>query len=268
MTRIYVIIYITFAFFLGLLFHKIEINQKSSPSFTTTADLHDIQDVVSSLHAAFDKLSEKIDREAIKNKTELADMRKEISSIRLELSQQSDKTKGKNMMKRHSSKSRLMHYEVEPAKNNFQFSQINNDNIGRRLEIHGRCEEFPILSPINHINNFVYDERVDRILDMIQTISSRELLNSKDSPQYKAACWIMFVDELHMSEINQLLIQRYVLAVFLFAKNPNEVSDIDTCDYHIITCDDRGFITALNSSKFKKQSSNITPLILFESNSW
>ena len=141
----------------------------------------------------------------------------------------------------------------------------NNNRVGRQLQssIFGtssshRCDELPLLSPINHLSNFEYDERVDRMLDVIQKISSVDLLNRNDTPQYKAACWVLFDDIYEFAVNDNRFIQRYVLAVSLHAIFPSQEVQIsrNTCDHDVVTCNDEGHIIKIQLSEYNAAKLN------------
>ena len=111
----------------------------------------------------------------------------------------------------------------------------------------GKCNERPILSPFNPFNKFQYDERIEKTLSLINAISSSTSLGNYDSPQYKAACWILFDDAANMSFESGLMVQRYILAVFLYSTISGVKIDMllapNTCDSNGITCNEKGQVT-------------------------
>ena len=113
------------------------------------------------------------------------------------------------------------------------------------------CSGLPILSPITDMSNFTMDERVHNILHVIHGLSSTEALDNDTSPQYKAACWILYDDELQISPGNDLMIQRYVAAVLIYTTrdNVNAPLPMDTCDHPILRCNDEGQITSIKTSE-------------------
>lgn len=115
-----------------------------------------------------------------------------------------------------------------------------------------QCNKLRILSPLNDINNFEYDERVEQILSVIRALSSTDSLSRFTSPQYKAACWVLYEDTFVTLQNIDDLLERYVLAIFLFATDQSaEVFfSSDTCKHNGISCDERGHITKIDWSKF------------------
>lgn len=114
------------------------------------------------------------------------------------------------------------------------------------------CRKQPTLSPINEINGFVHDERVDRILKTILAISSQEELNRHDTPQYKATCYLLYDDERQIDAENKFLIQRYILSLFLFAtqRNVQWFLPNNYCDHESFSCSEDGGVTKIHSCKY------------------
>ena len=114
------------------------------------------------------------------------------------------------------------------------------------------CDQTPILSSVNHINNFTYDERLDRILNIFHGFLSLDVLNNPFTSEYKAACWILFDDELNISPDDELLVSRFVVATLLFSvENATKIHLPDNaCDHISIKCNEDGFISSLDMSKY------------------
>ena len=114
-----------------------------------------------------------------------------------------------------------------------------------------QCGELPILSPMNHINQFEYDENVEKTLDIIHALSTLDSLNKHHSPQYKAACSILY-DSHEISVVNELLVERYAFAVFLNSLNliTEAVLPKNSCDFRGVFCDDEGHITGIDLCKY------------------
>ena len=110
-----------------------------------------------------------------------------------------------------------------------------------------RCDERPLLSPRNHLSDFVHDERIATLIEMIHTLSHVEEVNNIYTPQYKAACWILFDDELEMSTADYYFLQRYVLAVLVSSFYPNKPIRLpkNICDHEIVICNNDGFIISI-----------------------
>jgi len=114
------------------------------------------------------------------------------------------------------------------------------------------CKSLPVLSPLNKLSNFTYDVATDRDLEVISTLSSEELLNSYDSAQYKAACWILYDDSLSSSMETRSMIERYVIAVWFYTTHQDNklLIPTKTCDFSNIICDDDGLVNEIISCKF------------------
>lgn len=119
-----------------------------------------------------------------------------------------------------------------------------------------RCSKLPILSPINEDNNFSHDERIRKILSTIHAISTADSLNQFFSPQYKAACWILFDDERMIEPHNPNVVQRYILALYLFATRRNAADFLpkNFCDYPDFYCDDSHQVTRIISGMFPTEA--------------
>ena len=150
----------------------------------------------------------------------------------------------------------------EPHENNMSFEEnkstfgphdnsLNNTSRPNRPRHH--CDTKPNLSPINSISNYTYDDRVAQILDKLYSITTLELINARANPSYRAACWLLYDDDLKIEPGNRFLNQRYVLAVFLFAIewHPEKIIHLSprTCDFDKIKCNDEGHIIEINISK-------------------
>lgn len=113
---------------------------------------------------------------------------------------------------------------------------ISSDGIARERH----CHEHPLLSSMNHINDFHYDDRIEKIMNVIQMISSVDTLKNFETPQSMAACWVIFDDVIQMSWDDEMTIQRYIVAVLLYSTNQNaETMMLDTrnvCDLDGIKC--------------------------------
>ena len=109
------------------------------------------------------------------------------------------------------------------------------------------CHLLPRLSPYNILSNFQFDERVAKTMDLINSLSSVALVTEDTSPQYKAACWMIYDDVLKMSPEDKGFIERYSMAVFLFATGQPVASLLpkNICDLDEVACDNEGFITEI-----------------------
>jgi len=68
------------------------------------------------------------------------------------------------------------------------------------------------------------------ILQVISTISGMEVTRDIESPQYKAACWLIYDDlrKLNATDVN--LVQRYILMLIFYATNGDDWTKI--LDFH------------------------------------
>ena len=149
-------------------------------------------------------------------------------------------------------KSRLFNRKVKHSQSKLVSSY--NDSKNRKLQFNDTaafeldknnlstkriCDQNPLLFPSNHINNFTYDDKLEQLMILINTISSSNLLHQYDSPQYKAACHLMFEDSNEDVIQIDLLIERYVMLVFLYSTTlyDESVFPSNVCDVVGIECD-------------------------------
>lgn len=129
--------------------------------------------------------------------------------------------------------------------NSPRYFLISEDGSGHEL----KCPNLPILSPSNFYNDFVYEQKISSIMEMIYSISAAKDVQDTTKPQYKAACSIIYDGNLNITEIDEYLIEYYAFTVFLFATNQEVESLLKSpCDYdkNQVQCSDKGFIKALN----------------------
>ena len=140
----------------------------------------------------------------------------------------------------------------------YSFSISNHGSVNER-----RCHELPILSPLNWITDFQYNHRTEKIMNSIFAVSSSDSLNRYDSFQYKAACWIIFDDELQIDAEDEFLVERYALAVFIYALNLNVelIFTNDTCEFSEVDCNAKGHITKIDLRKLLDNTFMITDCI-------
>ena len=122
---------------------------------------------------------------------------------------------------------------------------------GKAREQH--CYKLPKLSPANHLNKFVFDESVSKALSEIASLSSMEMLQDIFSPQYRAACWLIYDDVYHLSGLSPFPVERYALAVFFFSTKQNiENLQLKTCsdEMNNIECNDQNHIMKLDYCKW------------------
>ena len=137
---------------------------------------------------------------------------------------------------------KLTGVDNEPTRRlNQEQSSVSENSFER-----GLCRERPLLSPLNHLNNFQYNDRVEKIINILHTISTPASLNNFESTQYKAACWLLFDDDVNSSSHDEHMVQRYIMAVFLYATNQNvEMLQVDVCHTKGIGCNDQGQIISI-----------------------
>jgi len=120
------------------------------------------------------------------------------------------------------------------------------------------CNAGTNLSPLNRANSFQFDEKIRDILAMVNSISSPDSLLQIETPQYKAACWLIFqqVDEII---VDDYLIQSYVVLVFIFstallredsAKRLTEALPDRVCLSSAVVCDNKSHIIEFDLGKF------------------
>jgi len=139
--------------------------------------------------------------------------------------------------------------------NHFFFIAV--DGTGREKT----CHQLPILSPINKISTFEFDERVGRALNVIHALSSMESIYEKNSIQYRATCFMLYDDARSIRAEDRELVQRYALAVLLFGINEDaEVQlGMDTCANEHFYCNRDGFITMINWSGVENDVGGVIP---------
>lgn len=117
---------------------------------------------------------------------------------------------------------------------------------------HHNCDIFPLLSPINEFNNFEYDDRMSRTLEILGSLTSKELMSKHSSPQYRAICWILYDDKVSLELQDNHLIERFALAILLHSFNLEDElrMAIDTCDYDSVFCNENGLIVEIEWRKY------------------
>ena len=124
------------------------------------------------------------------------------------------------------------------------------------VTIDGRARESksnlnPILSPINQVTSDGYNVRVEKIMNVIQRLSSGNDLDNILSPQNKAAKFILFEDPLEITADDPSLIERYAFSVFLYATNQATELHLphETCKHVNVKCGSLDHIIELNFGK-------------------
>ena len=122
------------------------------------------------------------------------------------------------------------------------------DGIGRKQT----CSSNPLLAPITALSQFSFDERVSKILNIIQAVSNIQDIFTRNTSQNQAACFILYDDPLQIKPEDPVLLQRYALAVFLYSTN--ELAEVqlplDMCLSSIVKCNAHNEITTLAWSKY------------------
>ena len=115
------------------------------------------------------------------------------------------------------------------------------------------CDDKPILSPINDLTGNIYDERISKLLEVFESLSSHDAIHNEDTAQYKAACFILYDDENKMTVEDELTIERYVLQLFFISTKIytfGQALPSDFCDVDGVRCDKDGHITELVFCKY------------------
>jgi len=114
------------------------------------------------------------------------------------------------------------------------------------------CPLNPILSPMNAFNEHEFDENISNKLDLIYSLSSFDKVHNPSTPQYKAACFMVYDDTNDSQVLNNQWIERYAFCVFLYSiQQLAELIPRHICDYdeNRFECDDLGNIKAIEYSK-------------------
>ena len=129
----------------------------------------------------------------------------------------------------------------------FKFVLSNNFIGGQRY-----CHRSPFLSFIDSVDNFPWNNRSRHIMNDIGSLSSHDTLNNIHTPQYKAACWLLYDDVMKASVEDELTLERYALAVILYSTNRDAEMMLseDCCDLFGIVCDDMGHIVKINWGEY------------------
>ena len=254
--RIEVFICFQAILFSGYLFNK-SWNTSNFPSPSGPSLIHETSDIEVVKQATNNSKPISIDHEEITPSNEKHNMKKkEPKAIRKRPLMSLQRPK-----ERHSSKS---HHEIENTRPPYlELREITH--IGATQSIHldrrnlqlnqaktRKCDSLPFLSPISRLSNFTFDTRVAEILGVLYSMVTLEIINNKFSARYRAACWILFDDELQITGQDPLLNERYALAVLIFSmfdKGSQTQLPLLTCDYDFVKCDDSGHIIEIVISK-------------------
>ena len=124
---------------------------------------------------------------------------------------------------------------------------ISLDGIGREQI----CPMQPRITPSLSSDESKLRTEVKKKLDVIGLFSAHEALHNSESPQYKAACLILFDDIYGFPESEDFLIERYALSVFHFTTGL-ESEVVKSCNFGNFSaiCDSEGYVRKLLYSKF------------------
>jgi len=140
---------------------------------------------------------------------------------------------------------------------------ISNSGLVKERQC-GTFPELPILNGNNNNNNIMEQISIsgDFVGELLK-LTPFQLLRDPQSPQYKAACWILYDDVLQPMSNMELLVERYVFAVFLYATHQEAeiVLSTNTCDYPGIDCGRDGEITRIQWAR--RRLSGIIPSEIF-----
>ena len=166
---------------------------------------------------------------------------KQVASVLTDISmhQQKKQVVTKVPASDSTDKTKLTGFDEVPPRHLNQEQSSKSENRSES----GLCRERPLLSPLNHLNSFQYNDRVQKIMNILHTVSTPASLSNFESTEYKAACWLLFDDDVSISAHDEHLIQRYIMAVFLYATNQNlEMLQVDVCHTKGIGCNNQGQI--------------------------
>ena len=118
--------------------------------------------------------------------------------------------------------------------------------------IERKCHLHPLLSPMNYFNDFNYKQTLGNNMQIFLAISSMDTLKNFYTPQYKAACWILFDDVMQLSFDDKSLVERYILAVLLYSTNqsPEILLPSNICNFRGIICNTQGYIVDIDLCKY------------------
>jgi len=117
------------------------------------------------------------------------------------------------------------------------------------------CESKPLL-----IDSTSY-KRSHEIMSVIAMISGMEVFMDTDSPQYQAACWVIYDDPYQVTAAHSSLVQRNILALLYFSTNGWDwstklsfLSPISECQWNWIywsgvECNENGYVVTINLCK-------------------
>ena len=114
------------------------------------------------------------------------------------------------------------------------------------------CYDMLVLNPINDLTGNIYNERINKLMEVFESLPSHDAIHNVVSPQYKAACFILYDDVKEMKVEDELTIERCILYLFflsteLFTWGQSLPSNF--CDNNVVWCDHDGHILALDFCK-------------------
>ena len=115
------------------------------------------------------------------------------------------------------------------------------------------CYDMPILSSVNNLTENVYDQRISRLLELFDSLSSHDVIHNEASPQYKAACYLLYDDVKEMNVEDELTMERYISYLFLISTERlmwGEALPSNICDVEGINCDINDHIIELDFCKY------------------
>jgi len=124
--------------------------------------------------------------------------------------------------------------------------------ISSRNLLSSVCNMFPMLSPRNNFNNFTFSDRISEILDLIYALSSIQSVHMPGTPQYWAACWLIYDDVNQTETINREVVERYLFGLFLYAMEKETLMPIGhICNYNsnIMNCTEGKQVSQLRFCK-------------------
>ena len=126
-----------------------------------------------------------------------------------------------------------------------------------------QCLKEPILTPSDPSEPNMIDVEIANKFYIFESLTSTERLQNTKSPQYRAACLLLYDDRVAPSDEVDYLIERYTLTLFLFATGQeDEILKLfgrETCD--VMQCNNEGYITLIDYGKCDTITSNCVSII-------
>ena len=108
----------------------------------------------------------------------------------------------------------------------------------------------------SHANN-QWNYNQEKTWERLEALSG-EALSDQNSPQYKAANWIINEDKWHYSSSSNFLEQRYVLVLLhmnMMGQGEMFVSGEDECKWERVGCNHDGYVENINIGKSSAKKS-------------